>query len=256
VIDIENDEWALSLIGIDGNHKDEPIVFLAGNELFVYTRRRLLNELSDNTSVVYESNPEGRGVKLDVQYFNLRKLFHTLTGDIVPVKYLKNILFSGKHNKKTAVRQRYNSVTDQINSIANSNIDFSTKKQHIQTLLKDNKLPPTIYQFLPVMIDKEIDGVKIKDTKGKIVKENKTVDRLWSKACADGVPGSYVSGLHGQDMGGMRWNIHTIVEVANKNGRKSSKKIRLSKSSKKMTRSAKSARSAKSRTRSARSAPN
>ena len=241
VIDMENDEWGLSLSGIDGNHNDEPIVFLAGNELFVYTRKRLLNELSDNTSVVYESNPEGRGVKLDVQYFNLRKLFHTLTGDIVPVKYLKNILFSGKQNKKTAVRQRYNSVTYQINSIAaNNNMIFSTKKQHIQTLLKDNKLPPTIYQFLPVMIDKEIDGVKIKDTKGKIVKESKTVDRLWSKACADGVPGSYVSGLHGQDMGGMRWNIHTIVEVAN-HRRKTVKKAR----SKRMTRSI-SARSARS----------
>jgi len=255
VIDLENDEWGLSLSGIDGNHKDEPIVFLAGKELFVYAKKRLLNELADNTSVVYESNPEGKGVKLDVQYFNLRKLFHTLTGDIVPVKYMKNILISGKQNKKTAVRKRYHSVTDQINRIANSNIDFTTKKQHIQTLLKDNKLPPTIYQFLPVMIDKEIDGVKIKDAKGKIVKESKTVDRLWSKACADGVPGSYVSGLHGQDMGGMRWTIHTIVEVvANVKDlrRKTVKKAR----SKKRTMSAKSAKSAKSRTRSARSAPN
>lgn len=256
VIDLENDEWGLSLSGIDGNHKDEPIVFLAGKELFVYTKKRLLNELADNTSVVYESNPEGRGVKLDVQYFNLRKLFHTLTGDIVPVKYMKNILISGKQNKKTAVRKRYHSVTDQINRIANSNIEFPTKKQQIQTLLKDNKLPPTIYQFLPVMIDKEIDGVKIKDTKGKIVKESKTVDRLWSKACADGVPGSYVSGLHGQDMGGMRWTIHTIVEVvANvKVRRKTVKKAR----SKRMTRSARSATRSATRTRSAtkaRSAP-
>ena len=201
VIDMENDEWSLSLSGIDGNQKDVPIVFLAGNELFVYTKSRLLNELLDDTSVVYESKPEGRGVILDVQYFNLRKLFHTLTGDIVPVKLLENIILSGKKNKKTAVRQRYNSVTDQLNRIvAESNIDFATKKKNIQTILKDHKLPPTIYQFVPFTINKVIQKI----------------DRIWSKACAEGQAGSYVSGLHGQDMGGMQWTIHTIEEVVNR----------------------------------------
>lgn len=237
VIDMENDEWNLRLSGMDGNQEDVPIVFLAGRELFVYTRKRLLNELSDNTSLVYESKPEGRGVKLDVEYFNLRKLFHTLTGDIVPVKFLKNILLSKRHNKKTAVRQRYNSVTDQIDSIAKSNMDFSTKKKNIKTLLKDNRLPPSIYQFVPLVKDKVIQKI----------------DRLWSKACADGVPGSYVSGLHGQDMG-TQWTVHKVVEVEN-HRRKTSKKIKSSKSARSASKSAKSPNSAKSATRSARSAP-
>lgn len=201
VIDIENDEYSLSLSQMDfTKQKDPPIVFLAGKNLFVYTKKRLQTALADKTSVVYECGENGSGVKLEVPYFNLRKLFHTIPDGLVPVKQLENtMLFSGKQTRKAALSQRYESVTNQIDSIAKSNLDFSDKKKNIKSLLLENKLPPIIYQFV----------VK------KIGTFTKKVGLLISEAVVQGVPNSAISGLHCQEQGGIKWTVYKMVQVAN-----------------------------------------
>ena len=227
VFDIENDNYSLHLSQIDGNQKDTPIVFLAGKDLYVFTANLIQKVLKDNTSILYECSRNDQSgyyeTNKTVSYFNLRRLF-TMDG-LVPVKLLQKTLIA---SKKTGVRQRYHSVTNKINSIANDKtLPFSAKKQNIKKLLQDNKLPPNIYKFVP--------------TKNK-------VSRLTSKAVEAGEPESAIGGFHCQDQGGMEWTVYSIVQQVTKHRKKTPKTL------KKYSNSAPSKRSATRRSATRRSA--
>ena len=212
VIDVENDNYDLNLSSIDGNQPDIPMVFLAGKDLFVFTKKRIAKALKDKTSIVYKCNEDGSR-ETDMPYFNIRKLFHTILDGLVPLRLLIKTLTQS--NKKTAVRERFHSVANKINQ---SYLTFSAKKKSIMELLKDNKLPPVMYKFVPT-------------TKPKI-------DRLVSKAFVEGVPNAAIGGFHCQDQGGMKWTIYSMVQVVNHRRRR--------KSVHKKTRSTRSSRSARS----------
>lgn len=204
VIDVENDRYSLHLSQIDGNQKEIPIVFLAGKDLYVFTTNLIQKMLEDNTSILYDCTRNSKGdyeTNQNVPYFNLRRLF-TMDG-LVPVKFLQKILVS---SKKTAVHQRYYSVTHKINSIAKNNtLQFSAKKKYIKELLLDNKLSPIIYKLVPT---------------------NTKISRMTSKAVAASEPESAVGGFHCQDQGGMQWTVYSVAQVvvAKTRRRKSVKK--------------------------------
>lgn len=201
VFDIENDNYSLLLSQIDGNQKDTPIVFLAGKDLYVFTANLIRKVLEDNTSILYDCVPNDQGdyeTKKDVSYFNLRRLF-TMDG-LVPLKLLRKTLIPRK--KVVAVQQRYHSVTNKINSIANNKtLQLSEKKKNIKELLLDNKLPPVIYTFVPT---------------------KKKLSRMMSKAVAASEPDSAIGGFHCQDQGGTQWTVYNIVQV--RKGRKKTPK--------------------------------
>ena len=201
VFDIENDNYSLRLSQIDGNQQDTPIVFLAGKDLYVFTANLIRKVLEDTTSILYDCVPNDQGdyeTKKDVSYFNLRRLF-TMDG-LVPLKLLRKTLIPRK--KVVAVQQRYHSVTNKINSIANNKtLQLSEKKKNIKELLLDNKLPPVIYTFVPT---------------------KKKLSRMMSKAVAASEPDSAVGGFHCQDQGGTQWTVYNIVQV--RKGRKKTPK--------------------------------
>ena len=213
VIDIENDHYSLPMSHIDAYQKDTPIVYLAGKDLYVFTKNIMEKVVEDNTTILYECGAEGGSIIRNVPYFNLRRLF-PIDG-LVPLNLLLKTIMTPP-NKKTAVRQRYRAVTLKINSLAkNIQLPFSAKKKNIKEILMDNKLPPTMYTFVPT--------------------RKKKIDRLVSKAVAADVPDSAIGGFHCQDQGGMKWTIYTIVQVVAKRRRRSKlhhsqTKVKISKS--------------------------
>ena len=199
VFDIENDNYGLPLSDIVGNQKDKPIVYLAGKDLYVFTTNIMQKVVEDNTTILYECGDaaEEGGIRRDVPYFNLRRLF-PIDG-LVPLNLLLKTM-NPIANKKAAVQQRYRSVTLKINSIAkNKQLPFSAKKKNIKEILQDNKLPPILYKFVPT--------------------KKKKIDRLVSKAVASDVPDSAIGGFHCQDQGGMKWTVYTVVQVVAKRRR-------------------------------------